>query len=537
MRKKIIRSLALLSISLSACSLPPEEATSFSINDWSPKIIDQNLNEVDESFYNVKFNNYVKKTISKNELNYNIHTEKGLLIIGDKNTELTFYSLLIGKELLPTIPWSTNYDYIIHENYYVGFDLTIYKDHVYTCYDGYGNIIYSNSDNIKKVTYDKDPETNKLYCKVYNNEVDFVTYEYMSNGKLNTEAIIDNKYNIGNKYEDLNLTNKYEGLEIDGYNFSLNLPNITVYKDNGKCKASYSLPYMLENTSSYYLADTSLIYQINQIIAPDSEDYDCYSSLSSTSAKQKIKISTYKLDLLTGKNKEIKTNYILLDKGTVYKDKNGKTKYSLISAAIINKDKTISNYGEFLMDGNGKIVTNATGFAPTSFIKLENGNYYNLETKILYNSKLQVISNLNAIKPTYVKGIGFIGVKDKKYGVINENGVISLGFEYDEIYKYSYKNKIFAVKENYIYSIDLNTNISLSLIHKDKFYSYNQGLFLLQDDTKIYSIWDVSSKIFEVNIQSSDFDYLFSNQFAFGTHSVFISSDILSNEVVYHCVF
>ena len=109
----------------------------------------------------------------------------------------------------------------------------------------------------------------------------------------------------------------------------------------------------------------------------------------------KVNLDHYKLDLLTGKNKMINLDYYLYSEGgTIYNDKKGNPSYSLASLAFIGEDKTTKEYGEYLLDENGKVLANATGFYPDCFIKLDNGNYYNTSTDILYDSKLNVIANL-----------------------------------------------------------------------------------------------------------------------------------------------
>ena len=525
MKKNNLLLTALLSMTLCSCQLTNNN-TSFDYKDWNTKLIDQNLlkNQDDRSIDYFGYNN---KNFNNEEIYNDDYASCGLLVIKQNDDKIGFYSLIYNDWLVSPLPWRLDCSYNVSPNSNVGFLLTIRFNNMYYCYDGLGNTIYSESPTSKNIYYRQDTN-NQIYC--VDNENTFIHY-YNENGSISTSTITDNnEIQAGDKFVDPNIKDEIEGTKFDGYQFSIDYPIITVYDDNGNYKSSYSLPYLLDSDylSGLYLAGTNLIYQISQPVADDAENYDYLMTLNNNSniySAKKCVLNSYKFDLINGKNKEINLNYLILNEGEAYKDEKGKFNYSIIAAAFIGKDKTIKNVGQFLVDENGKIIANASGFAPNSFIKLNNGNYYNVENEILYNSKLEVISHLASINPIYYRGIGFIGSMGGNYGIVGENGIISLSFEYSYISEYSSNDKVFAIKNNEVYRIDLRTFNEEYIAKSSEVSKYGYGLYKIKNDNRT-TICSASNTIFSTN------DDLYNTgtfNFSFGRYNFFYSSNEYNN--------
>lgn len=523
MKKSNLLLTALMSLTLASCGAAND--TSFNLKDWSPKLIDQNLVDEDKLTNNVvNYSGCIRKAFNSGEVYDASYAEYGLLVIKTSDDKLGFYSLTYNDWLVSPITWTYSNSYTISINSYVGYILYLKIGASYYCYDGLGNEIFADSAIKDRIYIQQSSDgEEKIYCSYESTGT--IKY-YNEKGVLGATALSeDSNPHAGDKFVDPGLTNTYEEIEVDDYKFSIDLPIVTVYDKDGDYKASYSVPYLLEMASGQFFAGTSLIYQVVNPVASDAKDYDLVTfsngGPSYAVVSNKYVVNSYKLDLLTGNNKEINLDYVIADEGEVFKDKNGETNYSLVPLVFIGKDKTTKNAGEYLVDDNGTIIANATGLEAKRFIKLNNGNYYNLSTKILYTSKLKVIAHLDNINPVYYRGIGFVGSMNGKYGVVGEDGVISLAFEYDYINNYSSNDYVYAVQDNNYYRINLKA-FSVEIVAETKdVTNYGKGLFGISRGTSII----IGSASNDYYYSSNTPQFIGNNNFYFGDYMYFYSSD------------
>ena len=113
----------------------------------------------------------------------------------------------------------------------------------------------------------------------------------------------------------------------------------------------------------------------------------------------------------------------------------------------------------------------------------------------MYDEKLNVISHLKSISPTYVPSVGFIGSINGKYGIIDENGKIIIPFKYDSMDRDIRNNKLLVVKNEEVYSVDLQTKVEQYICNLSKYKNYGNGMYSIN-----------SSDIFEI-ISSSKVIY------------------------------
>ena len=484
MKKSNLLLATFLSLTLVSCNSVSKDKT-FNIKEWSTDLIDQNLLE-DEKFEYRKANydGYKQESFNVEDIYDKKYQSYGLLVIKMDNDKMGFYSLIKNNWVVTISSWSSSYVYYdvktINE---IGFILEVKANDIYYGYDGFGNQLYFEFKYKPSVSFIEEDDRIGV-------SIDGVINFYDENGSLYLAENKDNKLESGNKFVDPDLSDFFDEIKNEGYQFSVSANEmIIVYNDEGEYMSSYALPFTLKDASSLYFAGTSLIYQVDHIVPDDAKDYDVYIEYKNDEY-YKVILNHYKLDLLTGKNKMINLDYYLYSEGgTIYNDKKGNPSYSLAYLAFIGEDKTTKEYGEYLLDENGKVLANATGFYPDCFIKLDNGNYYNTATDILYDSKLNVIANLYSIRPSYFKGIGFIGRDDGKYGVVGEDGYIKVSFEYDLIDLYLSSNCVTAVKNNVVYRINLNTGYVETIANKNDVTMCGGGLLIVKanDNSSICS--------------------------------------------------
>ena len=538
MKKTNIILASLLCITLSSCNIMSKNDTSFNIKDWSTKLIDQNLVEEEEDQYkNVSYGTVVSKSFESNEIYDSRYAQQGLLVINTVDNKMGFYSLIYNNWLVYPMNISYDFNYSLSLNSYVGYTLMIRNNNMYYYYDALGNEIYSG-DNGKNVFIGKEKINDKehIYCEITDSMTqDHVKYYYDENGILDSTTIIgEDKYEVGDKYYDVDIIKEFEGFSIEGYKFSMDLPMITVYKENGEFVSSYSVPALFEISEGYYFAGESLVYQVHQIVASDSKEYDYCQIQSYNNSGLKYVIKTYRLNLLNGKQKEINIDFVIANSNSVesFKNEKGQSEYALLDAIFLNKDKTIGDASQVIVDEKGNVIANASGFYPKDFIKLDNGNYYNLKNEILYSSSLKVIAHLGGIDPVYYRGIGFVGTMYGKYGVINESGNVALPFEYDSIDRYSYNNKVIAIKGDFVYKLDLSQFRFSSFAERKEFSSLGDGLYAINKENYQYFI-DIQNELLVVDKNKYNTSYIGKMNFEFGKYQFMYTTDKETNERSY----
>src|SRR5690606_2194946 len=226
-------------------------------------------------------------------------------------------------------------------------------------------------------------------------------------------------------------------------------------KDNLVNKINLSL---YEN---YVITDGKLIYQIINIVDNNAKDYTFIDS------NNKYEVVSKQIDLLTGKEKELKLDYIFYPTETL-KNENGETVYALARVSKI-KDKTLKEVSmSVLIDANGNILEEVPIYSFKNLYKI-NDKYFNLENRRFYDNKFIPISYL--MYSDFIPSENwFVYRKDFNYGIVDSeyNEIVSFkyldfGPEFDEsINKYIFKYVDFNLNPKFTFTISDPYNFTIS---------------------------------------------------------------------------
>ena len=506
MRKNNILLVLSLCLTFSACN-SNESERKFDINAWSSKLINNSLIEINNYDYTNKKYLVYEKYFLKDKVDESFLNQYGILLVTTGPSEVGLYSMIYNKWFIN--PFNVNdYTLSIEKNKYTNFLIKINKNNNYSCYDSFGNEIYKNSKFPREVTYDIVKRGNKeqIYC--YHSDDNYIPtitkLYYSDDGKINKRIEFLDDENVKNKDDEIYLKLKkiINDYEYEGNTFFLSNKLLTSYNKKGKIISSYKISNGIDN---FYIAGKSLIYQTIEEISEDTKKFTYYDI---DSKDKKYLLKSYKLDLLSGKKKEIELDYKIFDwvkkenkLGTplfetkdsletpvFYNDKRGRARYSLINANFINEDKNLSNKVELLVDETGDIVLNATNFAADRFIKLKNGNYYNLDNKIIYDKSLNIIVSLKEYTTIdYYSGLGFVTNKNDKFGLLSDDGKTLLENKYNFLGKHVYNRNIFAIKEDgNAYKVNIDTKKEEFLVESAYYSFYFNGLYGFKNDEASY---------------------------------------------------
>ena len=448
------------------------------------------------------------------------YSEYGLLVTKTKLGFIGFYSLNYQKYLIEPQAGLTNYKVYTDNN--LGYFVRTYKDKTYTIYDSLGNIIYESSlpysvekttkiNNELYVTIARDlklaierPIKDKIELPIIDKEFPFkekfkisslekasiaaikleLHFKYNEDYSLTKVSALpeeiqqevtkptstDNTLTFGDQYASQNKVDlsKYgvEGRYLVKTNNTYSVTN----KTNIIIK-SFSIP---NNAQQVYLIGNNLIYQTFTV-----------DSLNPETANTNLE-KTYAINLKTLTVTELDLSYLLFDLETM-KDENGIHNYGIAHITKMDGNELEVGYSIVLIDENGKILEDLTKYeSPQSFIKVGD-NFYNEETKILYDSKLKEIAHLESINPVNIEYAKmFVGQENGKYGAISYDGKVLIPFIYDSLNPLDDKidlkdNCLIAKKGNDYYSLNLSTGAAKHL-GTDVKKLYND-LYVITDQT------------------------------------------------------
>ena len=423
MKKLLI--ILLLGLALVSCSKKEELSDEANlVNDWAT-----DYGYVD---YEVNTNTLINYNKLVNNTNYYVYPTNydryGFRLLHDNNNNLIFYSLISDKE----ISGKDSKYYFTYESlerdevsYYVypdslsGFILVAKtNDDEYAFISDANGVILDEFDITNISVGEEKINEDSGYINIYytKNVTGNKSGEYLL--KLNYQndkevEITNEKINLTTNYNEDYLDLSLYGLEdykaISDYNDSY----LTIIDPNGNIVSSYFLPNQVINNNINMIIKGGLIIQEKYKLPDDSTDYSYYNGT------YKYGLRSYKFNFLDGSCNEIELNYLI-------NDFTNKEDFSQIYANItkIRDDKSLENEINVILDNDGKIIKEVANYN-LYHLKLKNGNLYDMQSKKLYNNKMQLLADLSRYEVTYnLKYDCFIINLNNYGGIVNNNGEI-----------------------------------------------------------------------------------------------------------------
>lgn len=449
--------------------------------------------------------------------------QHGLIITQNAAGYIGFYSLHYNTHLVAPMyheQWIQSLNVFTNQN--IGYFIRVQYEDVYTIYDSLGNTVYKGD---KELDVETNLINNKVYLSLFDSEKEeMLHYEYQADSSLqkivNLPIQMDKEIVDDEKEDDLEEPLKFGdifvGNKLDLTDFGMagsyivNSNNLyTVFNENDVKVSTFALP---EDVVANIIGG-QLIYQIYTALPDEVEDYSFSRLIELKAVKYDLK--TYSIDLKTGEKFELECEYII-ENSLPYKDSLGVYKYGLSYIRKIGDHKELMTGESYLIDADGHLVQNLTGYEVKYFTRLNENYYYNMSTKVIYDSSLNEIAYLSDMNPQRIKDANlFIGKMNGKYGAVGYDGKVLVPFEYNSLAPL--ENASIDIKDNYIiasksvydeeiqnsvtqyYRVDLNNGTSkflgnnISVIYDD-LYLVKTGVgykYISQD--KDYSVIELDS--------------------------------------------
>ena len=477
--------------------------------DWGAEEVSKNIEaqkqnedpqeEVTPVVYNIAGN---VQFDSEDIVNQN-YAEYGLIVVRNDKGYIGFYSLnhnnyLLNKQYLEKV---VRYDVIYDAN--VGYFLRIVYNDTLFIYDSLGNKVFestskvidlSNLGNIYSRNFISSSYINKkVYLTITDEENETKYFEYTSTGTLSEIAALpqaqanNNKdtspFNKNSQYVDLDKIDLKE-FGFDGYYLSRKGELVTVFdKLTNEPKSTFTVP----TGSTMVFVGSKLIYQNTYTTSEDATEYSYFNG------QNKFVVETYSVDLLKGEKQALNLSYRIRNVYGPYMDALGVYSHALISKQTFENNILKSNE-MVVIDEEGKIINNLNGYEPDEFVKI-GSNYYNTSTKVLYDSSLKEIAYLEAIDPVMYEDCNcFIGTVKNKYGVVNSNGIVTVPFDYTELYTdYLEDGYVFGIKDGKLYRVEIKggTETLLGTIYN----KYNNYVYITGSKATNYNFEYVKNSL------------------------------------------
>lgn len=432
MRKHFIIIIIVLLFALAACSSRKKfEMTS--------ELLSQNLGDYEDKRPR---NAVFVSDLSDYEYVNTSDLSLGLLIVQDEDLNEGVWSLFIQDFISP--PDSDTSFRMINafQAHYV--ELTD-EDGLITVYDVFGKVVlpkgpYSNVD-IEIETRIEDGEEKCYEIVSYYRETEDGSYVYETKKfllntdlKSRTEAEDEEEGGVLLPDESDLAVFGLEDYRIKGFG-----THLSVYKGD---ELAYHL--QLDNPDAVLVADGKLLVQKSHLLDNLSEEY------SYLSGGNKYYLETYMVDLRSGKEKNLKLDYVI-NSVTPFYDAEGVYKYGYATISeIIERNRSLSPK-MVLIGANGKILTEF-GFNILALKKLSPTRFYNPISSYVYNEKLLPEFGFKSM-PYFIESETAFLVSDDKYGVVGADGEILVSFKYDYIYNSFLDGKTLARDEELKYCV------------------------------------------------------------------------------------
>ena len=299
-------------------------------------------------------------------------------------------------------------------------------------YDEYGNKIFIGENGISgdghglhlfkeeiEVEEGSDVKTLIKVCKgtQYNNVPIAFAY-YTVDAKLK-EVLTPEEYYKRNPYVALANINLADYGHPELVCTATSAGGQTRYSIFNTKKEKYISSFSIVNSGNVLTVGDYMYYQVAKTPHEREESYDFYN----VAADSKIKVDTYRVNYLTGKESKVKTNFLFgsdpLEVKRVLKDKKGVySYYYFANTRLIEKDKSLSPVRRsVVVDENLKEVADVAGIDLMN-IKQFGDKYWTVKN-VVYDSSLKEVGYLPNSNDASSRRIAH---EDDRYGLVDYTG-------------------------------------------------------------------------------------------------------------------
>ena len=452
--KKFITLFLFLLVALTSCAEDEPRETLDLTNKWTESVEGKTYSDL--SLTELKnLNNLVA---NGNTIFNSYYIDYGLVILkNDNNDDVYFYSLLADEIISPYnlyryIDFSFIDDVTIEitPDEYSGFTVNVYYNNYSFLSDANGLIIAGENISDIKVEYPIFPNSNYLDVYYTLNNDDEISLEHL---KLTYENnIITNKEEISIDYNTTSNLTSLAMFGLEEYYISLNYDSsyAIIYDKNMTEVSSYYVPDILSETlniTKYYIKG-GIYFEEKYLLPDDSTNYDYYDGTN------KYGLNTYKFDFLSGQLNELNNKFIIYDMTS-------NSDFTSFKATIrkIRDDLSLEYTKTVLLNEDMSIYKEISDY-DLNFITLKNGNYFNLNNKILFDKNMNILADLGNYFTTYTYNYDAIIISANNLsGVVSNEGKMLIPLGEGEILPSEYNNsQFFRITENSIEIIDLDNN-------------------------------------------------------------------------------
>ncbi len=400
--------------------------------------------------------------LSNKELSYDnidaFNYENGFLVIQTHDGNTHLYSVLKDKEIL-AIPSST--PFVTYESNVAGGYVSYVDSEGVSIYDSLGNELVKDSKRIyNSLTITSGLNSNSVfYCDIKFDDISLY-YLYNDEGVATVHST-----EIGDDYGSGTTVKGLEYVLLDdfghpGYQRIKNSSRYIIFDKKGNEISSFTDP---DADAEFFVGDY-LIYQNSVKLDNNNNNYDFISANG-----ERYSLETYRINYLTAKKEAIKVSYLLsTGENDIHSFRNAKGiyTYSYANLKTISDKKILSNTLEtYIIDSAGALHDNVTGINLGAFERLGD-NYYNTDSKTIYDGNLNELSILTHMNPRKVDNADMIICSlEGKCGAVNQKGKVVLPFEYDLIYAdYISNNKALVVDDGVLKVVSFDSN---KMTHED----------------------------------------------------------------------
>ena len=298
---------------------------------------------------------------------------------------------------------------------------TVEEKEILVVYDDFGNKLYEGKKDTLKPTFTYVSED-----KREDQEFVFLNINLGTNTNLKAVAVYNRDGSFKQLFSREDFIEKYKyydyGTSLAIYGHKDYFVSESEYEDEyrysvfnskkEKYVSSFTIP---ESRDSYFAVGDKMFYQIRELLPQRAKKYDFSVN------ENKYALTTYKVDVLTGKTSTVKTNFVFSTSGDFNPlvNEKGIYEYTYVSSLKeINKDKTLNQIArDVIIDDNLKVCADVTGVGLMNFAQF--GKDYFINNKgVIYDLKLREVGLLRNTQA----GLGRVLRFDSKYGLVNHVG-------------------------------------------------------------------------------------------------------------------
>lgn len=457
MNKKIFILALTSTLLFTSCSKKNANKKGDVVNDL---VLKANTKEIKKSIYSDY--ELLNKTLPVENISKVIY-DNGFLVITDTTSKNYFYSVL--KDALVCGPISGN-NYQTYPSTVAGGYLRVTEEGVTNIYDALGNHLITDSEQsftTIDITNESASVTNYegYYCEVkIDTSRHFYTYQNDGSATLVTTISGEGGDDFGPGSSLQGIT--YQSLKNfghDGYKIYTNSSRYIVFDKSNQEVSSFADP----SAEVEFFVGDYLYYQNSTKLGDTDSNYDYINQ-----AGEKYSLETYKINYLTAKKESVNLKFVFTANPKPFFNEKGVYSYVYGDVKTISDKKVLNKTAEsYIVDSNGALHDNVTGIDMGSFERFGK-NYYNTDSKTIYDGDLNEISILSEISPAKNDNSQLIiGQVGGNYGAVNSEGKVVLPFEYQMIYtNYLSNNSLLALYNGKLVRVSFDVSNCTSRIEK-----------------------------------------------------------------------